>query len=554
MITLKHTLILLCLVVSVKAQTAVYPGAVVTDNQLKIAANNVTSQLNQSINSSQVTWLVSSCSRIVPNMLITVGTEIMSVTGCTGTTMVVGGRGFDSTLASTHAQGQPIYAYIDAWHHNALRVEVEAIEQTLGTALGNTFSFPGSFSTALTPSQSPINPSNFTAFLLKGVSTGGVNQRGYVTSEFDSLPPSSSTTGNYVGAFFGVSNASGANGSNLNLYAFNTGTTVYPGFLGAAIGGEIDLDPKPQGFVSPALSARSAGLGVQLSGPSDYGNAFIASANDGTGAAINCDGTGECGAYLNGYVAANSYTGLTINTFSDSFPHTVSNISNTTPAIVTLTTSPVNCYGRAQGVSITGSSVSYFNTQWIITPISCTQFSLFGSVASGSATGGTVLRVADGGIQINMPASGISSTGAPINGVISTNLSEDTHGMTGIYYIKASNGSSNWAVTEDGSTQIGSGSGFIHKTWWGEATVTFTVGANAATDVSMAITGASAGDSAFCSPTLLTYVPPIGLIIGGVFPGQSGAGTVGVRFANLTGSPVTQTNVHYRCWSITPGA
>lgn len=167
MITLKRYLILVCLVSSLDAQTAVYPSAVATDNQLKVAVNGVVTGLSQNINASQTSWVVASCSNIVPNMLITIGTEIMPITGCTGTTMVVGSRGFDSTSAATHNQGQPIYAYIDAWHHNSLRVEVEAIEATLGPNLSN----------VINPVTTPVYPApyNFPAQFPAGSVVAGNN-------------------------------------------------------------------------------------------------------------------------------------------------------------------------------------------------------------------------------------------------------------------------------------------------------------------------------------------------------------------------------------------
>lgn len=123
---------------NVRAQTAAYPGAIATDANLKVAVNGVSTLLTSSINAVTTILSVSACAGIVPNVLITIGSEIMPVSGCTGTVLVVGSRGFDGTTAATHAATTPIFAYVDAWHHNGLKAEVEAIETALGTNLSNT--------------------------------------------------------------------------------------------------------------------------------------------------------------------------------------------------------------------------------------------------------------------------------------------------------------------------------------------------------------------------------------------------------------------------------
>lgn len=119
------------------AQTAAYPSAIVTDANLKIAVNGVSTLLTVAANISQTTMTISSCAGIVANVLITIDSEIMPVTGCSGTILAVGSRGFDSSTAAAHVAGSAIYAYVDAWHHNSLRVEMEAVETALGVSLAN---------------------------------------------------------------------------------------------------------------------------------------------------------------------------------------------------------------------------------------------------------------------------------------------------------------------------------------------------------------------------------------------------------------------------------
>ncbi len=123
---------------NVRAQTAAFPAAIATDANMKVAVNGVHTLLTGSLTSVATTLAVSSCAGIVPNVLITIDQEIMPVSGCTGTVLVVGSRGFDSTTAASHAASTPVYAYVDAWHHNSVKAEIEAIETALGTNLSNT--------------------------------------------------------------------------------------------------------------------------------------------------------------------------------------------------------------------------------------------------------------------------------------------------------------------------------------------------------------------------------------------------------------------------------
>lgn len=118
-------------------QTAVFPGGLVTDSQLKVALNNSQTAITSAITNSQVSIPVSSCSPIVNNQIVTIDVEVFSVTSCTGTTMLVGTRPFGDAgnVANTHASGAIVNGYIDSWHHNSLRVEVEAIESALGVNL-----------------------------------------------------------------------------------------------------------------------------------------------------------------------------------------------------------------------------------------------------------------------------------------------------------------------------------------------------------------------------------------------------------------------------------
>lgn len=136
------------------AQTAIFPGGVVTDNQLGIAGNVTRAQLANSITAAATTISVanSSCVKagysvactaaFVPNMMLVLDNEavqICSVTAAALTTALqvghsscpnIDGRGFDGTTAAAH-NAAIISSIAIAWNHNATNKEVEAVEGAL---------------------------------------------------------------------------------------------------------------------------------------------------------------------------------------------------------------------------------------------------------------------------------------------------------------------------------------------------------------------------------------------------------------------------------------
>lgn len=154
------------------AQTSPFPSGLDSLSTLKYAINGLSTQLTGAITTTvQTTLQVSSCQNIVANVLITIDTEIMPVSGCTGTVLVVGSRGFDNSGAATHAAGALISAYVDAWHINSPDSAIIAIETALGTNLANVVSS----SAILTPAHggTGVNNGSFTATLGGNLLTGG---------------------------------------------------------------------------------------------------------------------------------------------------------------------------------------------------------------------------------------------------------------------------------------------------------------------------------------------------------------------------------------------
>lgn len=145
-------LLVLLAVAGATAQSARFPSAIATDNDLTVAVNRAQTTLTNSINSSATSFQVSSCSPFTSNnILVTIDSEILKTCSCSGTTLNVGysacpnvdGRGYDNTIAASHTAGATVAANIDAFPFNALRKEVEAIESTAGVNFSNIASLPG---------------------------------------------------------------------------------------------------------------------------------------------------------------------------------------------------------------------------------------------------------------------------------------------------------------------------------------------------------------------------------------------------------------------------
>lgn len=149
-VTVKHFLWFLfcCLPAALLAQTATFPGAVVTDPQMMIAGNNLNTTLVSNISSTDTSITVASSAGFQRNMLISFSDshEIAVICDVNGNTLSIGyggpcpslaGRGFDGTTASGHIAKAQVAGFYVAWHRNVDRVEIEAIETALGAGLSN---------------------------------------------------------------------------------------------------------------------------------------------------------------------------------------------------------------------------------------------------------------------------------------------------------------------------------------------------------------------------------------------------------------------------------
>lgn len=122
-----------------------YPGSVAFDDPLKVASNRVRTTLLRNAAAGDTLMTVSDGSRIVPQMLLSIDSEIVSVSAVSDNILTVI-RGFDGTQPCSHSAGTTLAANIVAWHHNVLAAEITAIETALGPNLSNITGASGTIS------------------------------------------------------------------------------------------------------------------------------------------------------------------------------------------------------------------------------------------------------------------------------------------------------------------------------------------------------------------------------------------------------------------------
>lgn len=138
--TILRTVILLILLVllsrSGQAQTPAYPGAIAGDCQTTVAKDSATSLVTALAAASGTLIRVSNTGAFVLCQIVSVGREQMLITAISSSGLTVT-RAFAGTQAATIYPGSVITGNINAWSFNALRVEIQAIETTLGPNLSN---------------------------------------------------------------------------------------------------------------------------------------------------------------------------------------------------------------------------------------------------------------------------------------------------------------------------------------------------------------------------------------------------------------------------------
>lgn len=112
-----------------------FPQTIDTATELLRAANLASSAIGVGgVNATATTVPVTDTSLFPVDGVAWVGTEAISYTGKTSTSLTGCVRGFDNSPAATHAAGDPIYAdIITSAHHEVLRDAIISIQTLLGT-------------------------------------------------------------------------------------------------------------------------------------------------------------------------------------------------------------------------------------------------------------------------------------------------------------------------------------------------------------------------------------------------------------------------------------
>ena len=127
---------------------AAYPGRIATNSDLIVAVDSQQTALLLPLTPAATSMTVFDASQIVPYNLLSIDNEIVKTTGPPTGNVVPIARGFDGTAPASHSANSLVSGLIDAWHHNALVSEIEAIETALGPNLTNVSQKSGWFNMA----------------------------------------------------------------------------------------------------------------------------------------------------------------------------------------------------------------------------------------------------------------------------------------------------------------------------------------------------------------------------------------------------------------------
>lgn len=132
-----------------------YPGRVATNADLTVGVNRLQTSLAMALDAVSTMMTVTDASGIVLDTQLSIDSEIVLATSISGNQVTVT-RGFDGTTPASHLSGAAVLGNINAWHHNSLVAEIEAIETALGPNLSHVAAFPMAVATAYTfTPQSP---------------------------------------------------------------------------------------------------------------------------------------------------------------------------------------------------------------------------------------------------------------------------------------------------------------------------------------------------------------------------------------------------------------
>ncbi|MDP9054844.1 MAG: hypothetical protein M3N93_11180, partial [Acidobacteriota bacterium] len=108
--------------------TAVFPGAVATDNNLLVSTDNARTTLAVAINATTTTVVLTTATQFVTPMVISIDNEQLLCLTHVGTAYTCS-RGWAGSTAVSHAFLAIVHGNITAWPLNQLSAEVKAIEK-----------------------------------------------------------------------------------------------------------------------------------------------------------------------------------------------------------------------------------------------------------------------------------------------------------------------------------------------------------------------------------------------------------------------------------------
>lgn len=119
--------------------TARFPGATATFQDLLVAKGPATATLTADLTDSATTIPVTDGAQYANFSAVQIETEVILVCSIAGNTLNVcpGGRGFSGTTAAAHLTGRAVRNTITTHHHNQLAAEVKATQEALGANLSN---------------------------------------------------------------------------------------------------------------------------------------------------------------------------------------------------------------------------------------------------------------------------------------------------------------------------------------------------------------------------------------------------------------------------------
>jgi hypothetical protein len=459
----KLLLILIFIPLLLYSQTAIYPGAVVTDQQLKIAVNNVQTTLNAAMMSGDTGIVVVNATGFVANMLVSIDNEIVSICSVSGNILTVGtttcpnaaGRGFDGTSAVGHVAAAKVSGFVEAWHSNAKNKEIEAIETALGANLANVGQLTAGVlpvnlggTNASTQATALANILGASAVPIANGGTGATTQGAALTAILGSVPLSianggsgQATQGAALTALLGASTVPIANGG--------TGQTTQAGALSAILASSVV--PIANGGTN--ASTQAAALSNIL------GSSTVPTTNGGTGQAnltslplvtpkvtVITDASGN--PFVRSNATGSAVDSLTIVNAATANPATVRLQASGTDSNINLEVDPAG-----SGKVNLGSTNAQVDTSGNLTVVSCT--------GCGSATTAYVTST------YNFPAQ--SPAGTLTGGVVATvTLAPCPQGVGGSdanhYLYVAGTGTPEPVLISAGSCTYGAGSGTVQFT------------------------------------------------------------------------------------------